>query len=232
MTRVEMSFLPDMKTLCESCGGVRFNPETLAVKYRDKSIGDVLAMSVDEAVEYFQHHVNIHHALQLLQNVGLGYLTLGQQSPTLYVFNEPTFGLHMADVEKLNRVLHRLVDAGHSAVIIEHNLDVIAEADWCIDMGPESGDAGGEVMVAGDAQAVGQGVEALGDRKGIAAIPRYLGEARNLKRLPYKVVRANYFNVIVLTNPSKIMKKFVKGQTLMKTKIYNDCLDSQNSRYI
>jgi excinuclease ABC subunit A len=232
MTRVEMSFLPDVKTLCESCGGARFNPETLAVKYRDKSIGDLLAMSVDEAVEYFQHHVNIHHALQLLQDVGLGYLTLGQQSPTLYVLNEPTFGLHMADVEKLNRVLHRLVDAGHSAVIIKHNLDVIAEADWCIDMGPESGDAGGEVMVAGDAQAVGQGVEALGDRKGIAAIPRYLGEARNLKRLPYKVVRANYFNVIVLTNPSKIMKKFVKGQTLMKTKIYNDCLDSQNSRYI
>ncbi|MET0066011.1 MAG: excinuclease ABC subunit UvrA [Candidatus Thiodiazotropha sp.] len=180
MTRVEMSFLPDVKTVCESCNGARFNPETLAVHYRGRSIGEVLAMSVDEAVEFFVHHPNVHHALQLLQDVGLGYLTLGQQSPTLsggeaqriklvtelakakpnariftptlYVLDEPTVGLHMADVEKLIRVLHRLVDAGHSAVVIEHNLDVIAEADWCIDMGPEGGDDGGEIVVEGTAK--------------------------------------------------------------------------------
>jgi excinuclease ABC subunit A len=177
MSRIEMSFLPDVKTVCESCHGARFNPETLALKYREKSIGDVLTMSVDEAVEFFQHHPKVHHPLQLLQDVGLGYLTLGQQSPTLsggeaqriklvteltkarpnartftstlYVLDEPTVGLHMADVEKLIRVLHRLVDACHSVIVIEHNLDVIAEADWCIDMGPEGGDAGGEVVVEG-----------------------------------------------------------------------------------
>jgi excinuclease ABC subunit A len=128
-------------------------------------------------VDFFEHHPKIHHPLQLLQAVGLGYLTLGQQSPTLsggeaqriklvtelskakpnartftptlYVLDEPTVGLHMADVEKLIRVLHQLVDAGHSVVVIEHNLDVIAESDWCLDMGPEGGDAGGEVVVAG-----------------------------------------------------------------------------------
>ncbi len=180
---IEMSFLPDVKVACEMCNGARFNAETLAVQMRGKSIGEVLAMSVDEAVEYFTHHPSIHHCLRLLQDVGLGYLTLGQQSPTLsggeaqriklvtelakvrgpqaprpgrasiathtlYVLDEPTVGLHMADVEKLIRVLHRLVDAGNTVVLIEHNLDVIAEADWIVDMGPEGGDAGGRVVLA------------------------------------------------------------------------------------
>jgi len=184
---IEMSFLPNVKVLCDACGGQRFDAETLAVQHRGRSIGDVLAMSVDEAVEFFAAHPRIHHALVLLQDVGLGYLTLGQQSPTLsggeaqriklvtelarirpqrdprraastpgtlYVLDEPTVGLHMADVEKLVRVLHRLVDAGHTVVVIEHNLDVIAEADWLIDLGPEGGAGGGRVVAQGAPEAV------------------------------------------------------------------------------
>jgi excinuclease ABC subunit A len=186
--KIEMSFLPDVKVTCEVCGGARFNPETLSVRWKGKSIGEVLAMSVDEAVEFFAAHPSTHHALRLLQDVGLGYLTLGQQSPTLsggeaqriklvtelakvridangntairpgragseshtlYVLDEPTVGLHMADVEKLLRVVHRLVDAGNTVVVIEHNLDVIAEADWIIDLGPEGGEGGGRIVAQG-----------------------------------------------------------------------------------
>jgi len=183
LRKIEMNFLPDVRVTCESCGGRRFNPDTLAIEYRGKSIGDVLMMSVEEAVEFFAAHPRIHHALRLLEDVGLGYLTLGQQSPTLsggeaqriklvtelakvrssadsprgngsvggtlYVLDEPTVGLHMADVEKLIRVLHRLVDAGNTVVVIEHDLDVIAEADWVIDLGPEGGERGGRVVAQG-----------------------------------------------------------------------------------
>ena len=185
---IGMSFLPDVKVLCETCRGARFNPETLAVTWRGKSIGDVLQMEVDEAVEFFASMPGIAHPLQLLKDVGLGYLTLGQPSPTLsggeaqriklvtelskvrdevgkrgqqaphtlYVLDEPTVGLHMADVEKLIHVLHRLVQGGHSVVVIEHDLDVIAEADWILDLGPEGGQGGGRLVAAATPEAVVQ----------------------------------------------------------------------------
>ena len=196
---IAMSFLPDVKVLCESCHGARFNPETLAVSWRGKSIGDVLQMEVDEAVEFFGAMPTISHPLQLLKDVGLGYLTLGQPSPTLsggeaqriklvtelskvrdditrrgqkaphtlYVLDEPTVGLHMADVEKLIRVLHRLVDGGHSVIVIEHDLDLIAEADWIVDLGPEGGHAGGQVV----ASAPPEDVVRLGTHTGRALAP-------------------------------------------------------------
>ncbi len=183
---IEMSFLPDVKVPCDVCHGQRFNPETLAVTWRGKNIGEVLQMEVDEAVDFFASMPVISHPLQLLKDVGLGYLTLGQPSPTLsggeaqriklvtelakvrdditrrgnkpphtlYVLDEPTVGLHMADVEKLIRVLHRLVEGGHSVVVIEHDLDVIAEADWVVDLGPEGGGEGGRIVATGTPETI------------------------------------------------------------------------------
>jgi excinuclease ABC subunit A len=193
---IAMSFLPDVKVPCEACHGARFNPETLAVTWRGKSIGDVLQMEVDAAVDFFAAMPGIAHPLQLLKDVGLGYLTLGQPSPTLsggeaqriklvteltkvrdditrrgqkaphtlYVLDEPTVGLHMADVDKLIGVLHRLVNAGHSVIVIEHDLDVIAEADWVIDLGPEGGDGGGRIV----AEATPEGVVQRRTHTGVA----------------------------------------------------------------
>jgi excinuclease ABC subunit A len=179
-----MSFLPDVRIPCETCGGSRFERETREVRYLGLDIGQVLALEVDQAVEVFAAHPGIHHPLRLLQEVGLGYLSLGQASPTLsggeaqrlklvtelakarpsaggthprptlYVLDEPTVGLHMADVERLVAVLHRLVDAGHTVLAIEHDLDLIAAADWVIDLGPEGGDAGGQVVAQGTPERV------------------------------------------------------------------------------
>jgi excinuclease ABC subunit A len=204
MQRIEMNFLPDVQVLCDVCGGRRFNAETLAILFKGKSIGDTLAMSVDDAMEFFAAQRSVYHPVSLLADVGLGYLSLGQPSPTLsggesqriklvtelskvrtdalgvdtarregqhtlYVLDEPTVGLHMADVEKLLRVLHRLVDTGNTVVVIEHNLDVMAEADWIVDLGPEGGDGGGRV--------VAQGVpEAIVGKPGKSHTARILGE--------------------------------------------------------
>jgi excinuclease ABC subunit A len=170
--KIEMHFLPDVYVTCEVCKGHRYNRETLEVKYKHRSIADVLEMSIDEALEFFQNIPVIKRHLQTLSDVGLGYVKLGQPAPTLsggeaqriklagelqkratgntlYVLDEPTTGLHFEDIRKLLAVLQRLVATGNTVLVIEHNLDVVKTADWIVDLGPEGGDAGGEVVVAG-----------------------------------------------------------------------------------
>jgi excinuclease ABC subunit A len=188
--KLEMNFLPCSYVLCEDCRGRRYNPQTLEVLYNEKSIGDVLEMTIEEAAQFFSAHPKIARPLSLLVDTGLGYLKLGQPSPTLsggeaqrlklvtqlkrgvsraaderirkmrkpgstlYLLEEPTIGLHMADIELLLNVLHRLVDEGNTVIVIEHNLSVIAEADYIVDLGPEAGDAGGEVVASGTPEQV------------------------------------------------------------------------------
>jgi excinuclease ABC subunit A len=170
--KIEMHFLPDVYVTCEVCKGRRYNRETLEVRYKNRSIADVLEMSVSEALEFFRNIPVIARHLQTLSDVGLGYIRLGQPAPTLsggeaqrvklsselqkratgntlYVLDEPTTGLHFEDIRKLLAVLQRLVSAGNTVIVIEHNLDVIKTADWIIDLGPEGGDAGGQIVVAG-----------------------------------------------------------------------------------
>ena len=170
--KIEMHFLPDVYVTCDTCKGRRYNRETLEIKFRDKSIAEVLAMTVDEAVPYFSAQTRINDRLKILQQVGLGYIALGQQATTLsggeaqriklskelarratgrtlYILDEPTTGLHFEDVRKLLEVLHTLVDQGNSVVVIEHNLEVIKTADWILDLGPEGGDGGGRIVAAG-----------------------------------------------------------------------------------
>jgi excinuclease ABC subunit A len=172
-----MHFLPDVFVVCDTCKGARYNRETLEVKYKHKTIADVLDMTVDDAASYFDAHPRIRRMLECLQEVGLGYIQLGQASTTLsggeaqrvklaselgtssgpsgvaprtlYILDEPTTGLHFDDVRKLIGVLSQLADAGHTLVVIEHNLDVIKCADWIIDLGPEGGDRGGTIIAAG-----------------------------------------------------------------------------------
>ena len=177
LVKIEMHFLPDVYVPCDVCKGARYNRETLEVRYKGKNIHEVLEMTVEEALGFFENHEPILRKLQTLYDVGLGYIKLGQPSTqlsggeaqriklatelsrrgtgrTIYLLDEPTTGLHVADVERLVGVLHRLVDAGNSVLVIEHNLDVIKTADHLIDLGPEGGDGGGTVVAQGTPEEV------------------------------------------------------------------------------
>ena len=170
--KIEMQFMPDVYLPCDVCGGKRYNSETLQVRYKGKNIADVLKMTVSEGAEFFAAFPKIHGPLAVLEEVGLGYIELGQSATTLsggeaqriklaselsrlatgntlYILDEPTTGLHFDDIKKLLNVLNRLVDAGNTVIVIEHNMDVIKTADWIIDMGPEGGDNGGRIIVTG-----------------------------------------------------------------------------------
>src|SRR5678815_5340137 len=177
--KIEMHFLPDVYVPCEQCHGKRYNRETLDIRFKGKTIADVLDMPIEEALDFFSHIPKIKRRVQALHDVGLDYMRLGQPATTLsggeaqrvklaselskvatgktlYILDEPTTGLHMYDVEKLLDVLQRLVDAGNTVLVIEHNLDVIKQADWVVDLGPEGGEAGGELIAAGTPEQVAE----------------------------------------------------------------------------
>ncbi|HWS83949.1 MAG TPA: excinuclease ABC subunit UvrA, partial [Ktedonobacteraceae bacterium] len=179
IVRIEMNFLPDVYVPCEVCHGKRYNREALEIHYKGKSIADVLDMTVEEASSFFANIPSIHNKMKTLYDVGLGYMRLGQPATTLsggeaqriklatelsrratgrtlYILDEPTTGLHFADVSRLLHVLQRLVDTGNTIVVIEHNLDVIKSADWIIDLGPNGGDAGGYIIAQGTPEEVAE----------------------------------------------------------------------------
>jgi excinuclease ABC subunit A len=193
--KIEMHFLPDVYVPCETCHGRRYNRETLEVRFKGKSIADVLEMSVEEALRFFAKIPKLRRRLQTLHDVGLDYIKLGQPATTLsggeaqrvklaselskvatgrtlYILDEPTTGLHFADIEKLLEVLQRLVDAGNTVLVIEHNLDVIKQADWIIDLGPEGGEAGGEVIATGTPEDVAKVDESATGRYLRDVLPR------------------------------------------------------------
>ncbi len=188
--KIEMHFLPDIMVKCDACQGKRYNPQTLEIHYKGKNIADVLAMSVDEALEFFENIPKIYQKLKTLQDVGLGYITLGQNAVTLsggeaqriklakelskkdtgntlYILDEPTTGLHFADVDKLVKVLHHLTDLGNSVLVIEHNMDMIKNADYIIDMGPEGGSRGGKIVDAGTPEDLASNYEKSGSYTGM-----------------------------------------------------------------
>ncbi|MBV8538765.1 MAG: ATP-binding cassette domain-containing protein, partial [Alphaproteobacteria bacterium] len=177
--KIEMHFLPDVYVQCDACHGKRYNRETPEVKFKDKSIADVLEMTVEEGAEFFSAVPSIREKLVTLNRVGLGYIHIGQQATTLsggeaqrvklakelsrratgktiYILDEPTTGLHFEDVKKLLEVLHALVETGNTVVVIEHNLEVIKTADWIVDLGPEGGDKGGRIVASGPPEAIVQ----------------------------------------------------------------------------
>jgi excinuclease ABC subunit A len=189
MRVIEMNFLPDVYVHCEKCNGKRYNRETLEIRYKGKSISDVLDMTVEEAVEFFQPVPYLYRKIKVLEDVGLGYITLGQSAVTLsggeaqrvklatelakkdtgktfYILDEPTTGLHFQDIQHLLDVLNKLVDRGNTVLVIEHNMDVIKVADHIIDLGPEGGDGGGEILFEGTPE------EMLSNKKSYTA--RYL----------------------------------------------------------
>lgn len=194
--KIEMHFLPDIMVKCDACKGTRYNEQTLEIEFKGKNISEVLNMSVDEALEFFKTIPRIYQKLKTLQDVGLGYITLGQNAvtlsggeaqrikvskelsrkdtgKTLYILDEPTTGLHFADIDRLTGVLHKLVELENSVVVIEHNLDVIKNADYIIDMGPEGGDGGGQVIAVGNPEEVA--------KSGVGHTAQFLAEELNIK---------------------------------------------------
>ncbi len=187
LIKIEMHFLPDVYVKCDACNGKRYNRETLEIKYKDKSIADVLEMTVEDACNFFQNMPQIREKLEALNEVGLSYITLGQSATTLsggeaqrvklakelsrkstgrtlYILDEPTTGLHSDDIAKLLKVLHKLVDTGNTVLTIEHNLDVIKTADWIVDVGPEGGAKGGNIVAAGTPEDVAEVAESYTGR--------------------------------------------------------------------
>lgn len=197
--KIEMHFLPDIMVKCDICHGKRYNAQTLEIKFKGKTIADILAMSIDEAIEFFPSIPKIYQILKTLQDVGLGYITLGQNAvtlsggeaqriklskelskkdtgKTLYILDEPTTGLHFADIDRLVHVLHRLTSLGNSVLVIEHNLDVIKNADYVIDMGPDGGDKGGKIVAQGSPKSIAQNYKKTKSYTG-----QYLAKELNLK---------------------------------------------------